>query len=148
MSAALVRKALDLLREDVRGKSKKTSQRYQSGGADCLANTSKRGRRKALEKIRRQQEKNKATVKGKIVKSALEEYRKNSAAVDHTEENLWYLLGCKYRLNNQVTEKVVEYSRGRKAKDRPKVKKVKKEEKSAFSERDFKKFAREYFGQT
>ncbi|XP_051899087.1 ribosomal protein S19 binding protein 1 [Pristis pectinata] len=146
MSAALVRKGLDLMSEDVtvQGQSRKTN-RGHAADADRLVNTSKKERRKQLERIRRQQGRNKATVKGKIVKSALEEYRKNRAA-DHTEENLQYMLGSKFLTESSVTEKVLTYNQGRKAKDRPKEKKVKKEETSIFSESDFKKFQREYFG--
>ncbi|XP_059809517.1 ribosomal protein S19 binding protein 1 [Hypanus sabinus] len=145
MSAALLRKGLDLMSEDVRGQGKKMN-RGHSSDAGRLLNTSKKGRRKELERIRRQREKNKATVKGKVVKSALEEYRKTRAA-DHTEANLQYMLGSQFLTESSVTEKVETYNRGRKAKDRPKEKKVKKkEETSIFSENDFAKFQREYFG--
>ncbi|XP_032869215.1 active regulator of SIRT1 isoform X1 [Amblyraja radiata] len=149
MSAALLRKGLNLMSGDVKAccvpVQGRKANRGQPSAADRLANTTKKGRMKQLERIRRQLETNKATVKGKIVKSALEEYKKNKAA-DHTEENLRYLLGSKQLTESSITQKVEMYSRGRKAKDRPKLKKVKKEETRIFSERDFKKFEREYFG--
>ncbi|XP_067875621.1 ribosomal protein S19 binding protein 1 [Heterodontus francisci] len=149
MSTALIRKGLDLMSEDVRAKrqSRKKVIPGCSSGADRLrlVNTNKKGRKKQLERTHGQGKKNKATVKDKVVKSALEEYWKKKA-VDHTEENLQYMLGCKYLTESSITQKVLTHSQGRKAKDRPKEKEVRKEEKSVFSESEFRKFEREYFG--
>uniref|UniRef100_UPI00398F5075 active regulator of SIRT1 n=1 Tax=Pristiophorus japonicus TaxID=55135 RepID=UPI00398F5075 len=149
MSAALIRKGLDLMSEDVRekGQGRKKTVPGRSSGADrlCLVNTNKKGIRRQLERIHGQRKKNKATVKGKVVKSALEEYWKKKA-VDHTEANLKYMLGSTFLTESSVTRKVLAHSRGRKAKDLPEKKQVKKEEKSVFSESEFRKFEREYFG--
>ncbi|XP_067830314.1 ribosomal protein S19 binding protein 1 [Heptranchias perlo] len=151
MSAALIRKGLDLdlMSEDVRGKRQGRKQAIpgSSSGTDRvgLVNTNKKGIRKQLQRIHGQRKTNKATVKGKIVKSALEEFWKKKAA-DHTEENLKYMLGSKFLTESSVTQRVLTHSRGRKAKDRPEKKKVKKEVKSVFSESEFRKFEREYFG--
>ncbi|XP_041033482.1 active regulator of SIRT1-like [Carcharodon carcharias] len=152
MSATLIRKGLDFMSGDVRvsgkGKGRKKAIPGHSSGADRLrlVNTNKKGIKKQLERIQGQGKKmNKATVKGKVVKSALEEYWKKRAA-DHTEENLRYMLGSKFLTEGSVTQKVLMYSQGRKAKDRPEKKEVKKEEKSIFTESEFRNFEKEYFG--
>ncbi|XP_038639371.1 ribosomal protein S19 binding protein 1 [Scyliorhinus canicula] len=136
MSAALLRKGLDLLSADVRDKGE--------SGKRVTPGLSK-GAKKRLERIQRQGKKNKATVKDKVFKSALDEYWKKKAA-DHTEENLQYMLGSKFLTEDSVTQKVLAYNQGRKAKDRPETEEAKKEEKSVFTESEFRKFEREYFG--
>ncbi|GCC32022.1 hypothetical protein chiPu_0010482 [Chiloscyllium punctatum] len=78
-------------------------------------------------------------------RSMRQEYRKKKAA-DHTEENLQYMLGARFLTESNVTKQILNYSQGRKAKDRPEKKEVKKERKSVFTESDFRKFEREYFG--
>ncbi|XP_020375101.1 ribosomal protein S19 binding protein 1 isoform X2 [Rhincodon typus] len=149
MSAALVRKGLELMSQDLRdkGRSRKAIPRHTSSADRLhLVNTNKKGTKKQLKSLQGQgKNKSKATVKGKVVKSALEEYWKKKAA-DHTEENLQYMLGARFLTESKVTKKVLNYSQGRKAKDRPEEKEVKKEEKSIFTESDFRKFEREYFG--
>ncbi|XP_060705292.1 ribosomal protein S19 binding protein 1 [Hemiscyllium ocellatum] len=149
MSAALVRRGLELMSQDLRdkGRSRKAIPTHTSG-ADHLhqVNANKKGTKKHLKSLQGQgKNKNKATVKGKVIKSALEEYQKKKAA-DHTEENLQYMLGARFLTESKVTQQVLNYSQGRKAKDRPEKKEVKKERKSVFTESDFRKFEREYFG--
>ncbi|KFQ34264.1 Active regulator of SIRT1, partial [Mesitornis unicolor] len=90
--------------------------------------------------------KNKATVKGRVVKSAIEEYHKKKA-VNHLRANLKYMLKGRFVANKAVTEQVLAQNRGRKAKDQPPKKAVKKKpEGTVFTEEDFRKFEREYFG--
>uniref|UniRef100_A0A663MKZ0 Active regulator of SIRT1 n=1 Tax=Athene cunicularia TaxID=194338 RepID=A0A663MKZ0_ATHCN len=89
---------------------------------------------------------NKATVKGRVVKSAIEEYHKK-AAVNHLRENLQYMLKGRFVADKAVTEQVLAQNRGRKSKDQPPKKVAKKKpEGTVFTEEDFRKFEREYFG--
>ncbi|NXG47634.1 AROS regulator, partial [Psilopogon haemacephalus] len=106
-------------------------------GAVGAARRKKRGR----EPMR-----NKATIKGRVVKSAIEEYRKKKV-VDHMRENLKYMLKGRIVANRAITEQVLAQKRGRKSKDQPPKKAAKKKpEGTVFTEEDFRKFEREYFG--
>ncbi|NXY41059.1 AROS regulator, partial [Ceuthmochares aereus] len=58
-------------------------------------------RRKAAQEPRR----NKATVKGRVVKSAIEEYHKK-ADVNHLKANLQYMLKGRIVANKAITEQV------------------------------------------
>ncbi|NWI59841.1 AROS regulator, partial [Calyptomena viridis] len=100
-----------------------------------------RRRKRALEPGR-----NKATIKGRVVKSAIEEYHKKKP-VDHLRENLRYMLKGRLVADKAITEKVLAQNRGRKSKDQPPEKAEKKKpEGTVFTEEDFRKFEREYFG--
>ncbi|XP_010134041.1 PREDICTED: active regulator of SIRT1, partial [Buceros rhinoceros silvestris] len=89
---------------------------------------------------------NKATIKGRVVKSAIEEYHKKKA-VNHLRENLQYMLKGRFVAKQAITEQVLAQNRGRKSKDQPPKKAAKKKpEGTVFTEEDFRKFEREYFG--
>eukprot|EP00062_Callorhinchus_milii_P023827 gi/632983085/ref/XP_007908473.1/ PREDICTED: active regulator of SIRT1 [Callorhinchus milii] len=150
MSASLVRKGLELLGQETRGKSDMTVKRKVACGRTGtdrtgLRTTGKRGVKKQRQRLHAQKKKVKSTVKGKVVKSALEEYRKRQGT-DHTEDNLRYMLGVSSQTESSITRQILNYNRGRKARDLPEEEKAKKEEKSVFSEKDFRTFEKEYFG--
>ncbi|NWI67138.1 AROS regulator, partial [Todus mexicanus] len=135
MSASLVRRGLELLEAPGRGKVPSGAQRGLSGPRAA------RRRRRVPGPDR-----NKATVKGRVVKSAIEEYHKKKA-VNHLRENLQYMLKGRLVANKAVTEQVLAQNRGRKSKDQPEKKVAKKKpEGTVFTEEDFRKFEREYFG--
>ncbi|NWS68288.1 AROS regulator, partial [Crotophaga sulcirostris] len=135
MSASLVRRGLELLEAPGQGKAPPGLQRGQDGPRAAR-------RRKAAPEPRRR----KATVKGRVVKSAIEEYHKK-AAVNHLRANLKYMLKGRLVANKAVTEQVLAQIRGRKSKDQPPKKVAKKKpEGTVFTEEDFRKFEREYFG--
>ncbi|NWR76033.1 AROS regulator, partial [Centropus unirufus] len=101
-------------------------------------------RRKAARETR----KNEATVKGRVVKSAIEEYHKK-AAVNHLRANLQYMLKGRIVASKAITEQVLAQNRGRKSKDQPPKQEAKKKPQgTVFTEEDFCKFEREYFGRT
>ncbi|XP_062476471.1 active regulator of SIRT1 isoform X1 [Pezoporus occidentalis] len=139
MSASLLRRGLELLEVPGRGKAPPPGlQRGRNG----LKAAGAAGRRKRAPEPGR----NGATVKGRVVKSAIEEYHKKKA-VNHLRENLQYMLKGRLAANRAVTEKVLAQNRGRKAKDQPPKKAAKKKpEGTVFTEEDFRKFEREYFG--
>lgn len=90
--------------------------------------------------------KNKATIKGRVVKSAIEEYHKKKA-INHLKANLQYMTSGRCVADKAVTKQVLAQNRGRKSKDQPAEKKEKKKpEGTVFTEEDFRKFEREYFG--
>ncbi|KAM6425105.1 active regulator of SIRT1 [Rhynochetos jubatus] len=138
MSASLLRRGLELLEAPGRGKAPPGLQRGQDGRRAAGA---ARRRKRVPEPGR-----NKATVKGRVVKSAIEEYHKKKA-VNHLRANLQYMLKGRCVANKAITEQILAQNRGRKSKDQPpkKVKK-KKPEGTVFTEEDFRKFEREYFG--
>ncbi|KFP10260.1 active regulator of SIRT1 [Egretta garzetta] len=144
MSASLLRRGLELLEEPGRRKAPPGLQ----GGSDSPRAAGAARRRK------REQEpgRNKATVKGRVLMcfvllfSDLEEYHKKKA-VNHLRENLQYMLKGRFVANKAITEQVLAQNRGRKSKDQPPEKAAKKKpEGTVFTEEDFRKFEREYFG--
>ncbi|XP_039581554.1 active regulator of SIRT1 [Passer montanus] len=138
MSASLLRRGLELLEPPGRAKAPPGLQRGRAGPRAAGA---ARRRKRALEAGR-----NKATVKGRVVKSAIEEYHKKKP-VNHLRENLRYMLKGRLVADKAVTEQVLAQNRGRKSKDQPPEKREKKKpEGTVFTEEDFRKFEREYFG--
>ncbi|XP_043820950.1 active regulator of SIRT1 isoform X2 [Dromiciops gliroides] len=128
MSASLLRKGLELLGEPA-GSRAEPGQGPQN-----------RTRRK------RSSRKNQATVKGKVTKSALEEFQKRQRQ-DHLEENLRLMKKKRVTADPKVTVKILLQNRGRKARDRPATKpKTEKPQGTVFTEEDFRKFQEEYFG--
>ncbi|KAL7982430.1 hypothetical protein Chor_010028 [Crotalus horridus] len=135
MSASLLRKGLELL--ETAGVSD-SSQRSVSAARPN--NLLKKKKNKSSTSKR-----DKATIKGRIIKSALEEYQKHQAA-DHFKKNMQYMMGTHCVADSTTTEKILTQNRGRKAKDRPVEKVKKKPEGTVFTEEDFQRFEREYFG--
>ncbi|XP_003221030.1 active regulator of SIRT1 [Anolis carolinensis] len=138
MSASLLRKGLELL--EATGASSSQPKKVAS---------SARPTKQLLKRLRKKKKRlgpgrNKATVKGKVVKSALEEYRKHQA-VDHFEENMRYMMSNHFVTDNTVTKKILDQNRGRKAKDRSQEEAKKKPSDTVFTEEDFQRFEREYF---
>uniref|UniRef100_A0A0D9R1X8 Active regulator of SIRT1 n=1 Tax=Chlorocebus sabaeus TaxID=60711 RepID=A0A0D9R1X8_CHLSB len=87
------------------------------------------------------------SAKGKVPKSALDEYRKRECR-DHLRVNLKFLTRTRSSVAESVSQQILRQNRGRKACDRPvaKTKKKKKAEGTVFTEEDFQKFQQEYFG--
>ncbi|XP_072200201.1 active regulator of SIRT1 [Excalfactoria chinensis] len=137
MSASLIRRGLELLEAPGRGKAPPGLQQGRDGSRPAGA-----ARRR---KVTVGPGKNKATIKGRVVKSAIEEYHKKKA-VNHLKANLQYMTSGRCVADKAVTKQVLAQNRGRKAKDRPPEKKEKKAEGTVFTEEDFRKFEREYFG--
>ncbi|XP_029446041.1 active regulator of SIRT1 isoform X1 [Rhinatrema bivittatum] len=151
MSASLLRKGLELLGagEEAQGKDsgakkgKKSPVAHGLELSSCKIGMKKRPRQQATVRGRRQ---NSASVKGRVIKSALDEYRKHQQK-DQLQNNLQYMLGTTFVPDKQVKQQILSQNRGRKSIDRPTEKsKTKQKEKSVFSEADFLRFQREYFG--
>ncbi|XP_062989623.1 active regulator of SIRT1 [Elgaria multicarinata webbii] len=139
MSASLLRKGLELL--EATGVSTSQAKRAATT-AQANKQSLKRTRKK---KLFSGSKRDKATVKGKVTKSALEEYRK-CQAVDHFQENMKYMTSSQFIADSTVTEMILTQNRGRKARDHTQEKAKKKPEGTVFTEEDFQKFEREYFG--
>nr|XP_034983125.1 active regulator of SIRT1 [Zootoca vivipara] len=137
MSASLLRKGLELL--ETAGASAPRPKRAATSSPPNKA----RARKKKLSRP----QKEKATVKGKVIKSALEEYTKDQA-VDHFQENVKYMTSSHFMTDSTITQKVLAQNRGRKARDRHQEVEKKKPEGTVFTEEDFQRFEREYFGGT
>ncbi|NXO36476.1 AROS regulator, partial [Locustella ochotensis] len=138
MSVSLLRRGLELLERPGRAKVPPGLRRDRAGPRAVGA---ARRRKRAPEPGW-----NKATVKGRVVKSAIEEYHKRKP-VNHLRENLQYMLKGKLVADKAITEQVLTQNRGRKSKDQPPEKTEKKQPKgTVFTEEDFRKFEREYFG--
>ncbi|NXN24779.1 AROS regulator, partial [Nycticryphes semicollaris] len=138
MSASLLRRGLELLEEPGQREALQELQRERDGPRVVGAARRRKGTS--------QPGRNKATVKGRVVKSAIEEYHKKQP-VNHLTANLKYMLKGRIVANKAITEQVLAQNRGRKSKDQPPKKAVKKKpEGTVFTEEDFRKFEREYFG--
>ncbi|KAM6384724.1 active regulator of SIRT1 [Alca torda] len=138
MSASLLRRGLELLEAPGQGEAPLGLQPERDGPGAAGAVRRKRAAP--------QGGRNKATVKGRVVKSAIEEYHKKKP-VNHLTANLKYMLKGRFVANKAITEQVLAQNRGRKSKDQPPKKEEKKKpEGTVFTEEDFRKFEREYFG--
>uniref|UniRef100_A0A8C3PTP0 Active regulator of SIRT1 n=1 Tax=Calidris pygmaea TaxID=425635 RepID=A0A8C3PTP0_9CHAR len=138
MSASLLRRGLELLEAPGQGEAEPGLQRERDGPRVAGAARRRKGAP--------QPGRNKATVKGRVVKSAIEEYHKKKP-VNHLTANLKYMLKGRIVANKAITEQVLAQNRGRKSKDQPPKKAAKKKpEGTVFTEEDFRKFEREYFG--
>ncbi|XP_013383345.1 active regulator of SIRT1-like [Lingula anatina] len=150
MSASLVRKGLELFKDDLEtlqdsnSPKKGKSEKSDSTSSRNLLGTNKKGVKKQKERLTQKPNKNKVTIKGKKLKSVVEEYRKNKPK-DNTTDNLYFLqlLSNSHKPHSSVVEKIMEQHRGKLAKDRP-PEPVVKEEGSVFTDRDFDKFEEEY----
>ncbi|XP_078611697.1 active regulator of SIRT1-like [Branchiostoma floridae x Branchiostoma japonicum] len=148
MSASLVRKALDLFKDDLiedgteGPKGKRKAQTSQNPAE--LISTNRRGVRKQLRRLQRGRRRDDLTVKDKITVSAIEQYKRQQKE-DHTKDNLRYIRSFKTKVDRSLEEKILEHQRGRLAKNQPK-KKRKTKETTVFSEEDFLKFEAEYIG--
>ncbi|XP_025920778.1 active regulator of SIRT1 isoform X1 [Apteryx rowi] len=104
MSASLLRRGLELLEAPGRGKAPGMLQRGPGGPQAAGAAR----RKKAAPGSGR----SKATVKGKVVKSAIEEYCKKKA-VDHLRKNLQYMTNGRFVADKAVTQQLrAEAQRG------------------------------------
>nr|XP_004650663.1 active regulator of SIRT1 [Jaculus jaculus] len=137
MSAALLRRGLELLAESEASRAP-PSQAKASG-----ARVKRTGKAKAKAP---QTQKLRNSAKGKVPKSALAEYQKRECQ-DHLKANLKFMTSTRSAVAESVTQQILQQNQGRKACDRPAVKtKKKKAEGTVFTEEDFQKFQREYFG--
>ncbi|XP_056442150.1 ribosomal protein S19 binding protein 1 [Gadus chalcogrammus] len=156
MSASIIRRGLDLLSNDIKdvgkGKSSKVKKRQTPSKANVMnmVSTNRRGVTKQVKRLqgRLGLGKSKTTVKDKRIKNAVEEFRKTQGK-SHLTDNLAYFLGSGYIATDAVTKKIMNHHTGRQARNRPDapVRKA-SETTSVFSEEEFQKFQKEYFGRT
>eukprot|EP00058_Branchiostoma_floridae_P013691 XP_002599179.1 hypothetical protein BRAFLDRAFT_117401 [Branchiostoma floridae] len=145
MSASLVRKALDLFKDDlIEDGAEGTKGKRKAQNPAELIGTNRRGVRKQLRRLQRGRRRDDLTVKDKITVSAIEQYKRQQKE-DHTKDNLRYIRSFKTKVDRHLEEKILEHQRGRLAKNQPK-KKRKTKETTVFSEDDFLKFEAEYIG--
>ncbi|XP_068107521.1 active regulator of SIRT1 [Hyperolius riggenbachi] len=143
MSVSLLRKGLELLGAGPAGTGKKSG----NGSNKVSLNSNKIGMKKQLKRLKRQgtPQTQRASAKNRVIKSAVEEYKKRTSE-DHLQENLRYMLGTYAVTKKDVVNKIVSQHGGRKARDRREKKEKKVKETSIFSESDFRRFEKEYFG--
>ncbi|CAH6791202.1 Rps19bp1 [Phodopus roborovskii] len=139
MSAALLRRGLELLAASeapraARGQAK-------ASGAPVTRTRRARAKAKASQGLKLRN-----SAKGKVPKSALAEYQKRQCQ-DHLKANLKFMTSVRSTVPESVTQQILQQNQGRKACDRVVAKtKKKKAEGTVFTEEDFQKFQREYFG--
>ncbi|KAJ3614834.1 hypothetical protein NHX12_018404 [Muraenolepis orangiensis] len=153
MSASMLRRGLDFLSNDVKDVAKGTKGgKVKKQGDRVMAAV--RSDRQGVTKQRRRLQgllgpgKSKTTVKDKRIKNAVEEFRRTQGKSQLTD-NLAYFLGSGQAITEAVTKKIVNQHAGRQARNRPDAP-VRKpaETTSVFSEEEFQKFQKEYFGRT
>ncbi|XP_030064225.1 active regulator of SIRT1 [Microcaecilia unicolor] len=152
MSASLLRRGLELLGagEQARGKdsvvTKKGKRSTVEHGLELSSHKTGLKKRPPRQVTARSHQQTVTGVKGRVVKSAINEYRKHQQK-NHLQSNLQYMLRTTFVPDGKVTQKILSQNQGRKSKDCPAEKvKRRQEEKSVFSEADFQRFEREYFG--
>ncbi|KAK5873328.1 hypothetical protein PBY51_018377 [Eleginops maclovinus] len=152
MSASLVRRGLELLSEhtDV-SKGKKKKQKTLSA-ADVMDRVSSKRQGVTRQKRRLQGElgpgRNRATVKDKRIRSAVEEFRKKQKK-SQLSANLKYFMEDVDKSRESDTAKILSHHSGRQSRNRPDPPAPKASEKeSLFTEKEFQQFQKEYFGRT
>ncbi|CAI9566914.1 unnamed protein product [Staurois parvus] len=143
MSRSLLKKGLDLVCSDSIGFKKQPGKHKQN---EALS-SNKIGMKKQLQKLKRQgqPQNQRASAKNRVIKSAIEEYKKH-APQDYLAQNLKYMLGSHSVANKKAVKEIVNQHCGRKARDKQVKKKKRVQKKSVFSDSDFKRFEKEYFG--
>ncbi|RXN32523.1 active regulator of SIRT1 [Labeo rohita] len=133
------------LRDGVKRKQKKSSSSRKSALMEQIS-TDKQGVQRRIRQLQRPggSARNTNTVKDKHVRSALDEYRKKQKK-SQLKSNLEYFLGAGCKTQSKDSIKIVQQHSGRRACDQPDLPVSKPEEKSVFSEKDFKEFQKEYF---
>lgn len=156
MSAALVRKGLELLSDDSNAKKKKNKQKKKkqqtpsSATVMELVSTNRQGVTKQKKRLqgRLGPGKSRATVKDKRIKSAVEEFRKKEGK-SHMSANLKYFINTGCKATDSDTLKIQSHNTGRQSRNRPvRTAKKPKEPQSLFTEEEFQQFQKEYFGRT
>lgn len=144
MSAALVRRGLELLSVDLKeGRDMKKKQKAQK--VTELGGSQKYSKRRLGRPAAGQ---SRATVKNKRTRSAVEEFRrkqqKRQMGVD-----LQYFLQSHSKAAHYETSKILYQHSGRQSRNRPErpVEKA-KEPQSLFTEDEFQQFQKDYFGKT
>ncbi|XP_035516061.1 active regulator of SIRT1 [Morone saxatilis] len=112
MSAALVRRGLELLSDHLKDNSKvkkKKQQTPSSASVMDLVSTKRQGVTKQVKRLqgRLGPGKSKATVKDKRIKSAVEEFRKKQGK-SHLSDNLKYFMETGYKATDSDTSKMVQ----------------------------------------
>ncbi|XP_029013531.1 ribosomal protein S19 binding protein 1 [Betta splendens] len=153
MSASLIRRGLELLSDDIKdvSKAKKKKQRTPSSATVMeLVSTKRQGVTKQVKRLqgRLGPGRSKATVKDKMIKSAVEEYRKKQGE-SHLSANLKYFMDTSCKATDAETYKILNHNLGRQSRNRPaKPPKKAQQSRSLFSEEEFQQFQKEYFGRT
>ncbi|XP_052017422.1 active regulator of SIRT1 [Apodemus sylvaticus] len=141
MSAALLRRGLELLAASEASRADPG----QVKASGTPVKQTRRARAKASQALKLRN-----SAKGKAPKSALAEYQKRQRR-DHLKANLKFMTSMRSTVPESVTQQILQQNQGRKACDRlvaktKNKKKKKKAEGTVFTEEDFQKFQREYFG--
>ncbi|XP_071374076.1 active regulator of SIRT1 [Centroberyx affinis] len=157
MSASLIRRGLELLSDDIkdvskvkRSQAKKQHQTPSNARVMDLVSSRRQG---VTRQVRRLQGrlgpgKSKATAKDKRVKSAVEEFRKKQKK-SQMSANLKYFMESGYKTTQSETMKILNQNTGRQSRNRVERPAKKAEEtQSLFTEEEFQRFQKEYFGRT
>ncbi|KAM8879723.1 active regulator of SIRT1 [Spinachia spinachia] len=153
MSASLVRRGLDLFNSDVKDVSQAKRKRQQTPGSSTVMQLVSTKRQGVTRQVKRLQGRlgpgrSKATTKGRRIKSAVEEFRKNQRK-SHMAANLKYFTGAGDKTPDSDTVKIQDHNLGRQSRNRPQPPATKaKKPASLFTEEEFQKFQKEYFGRT
>ncbi|XP_077427684.1 active regulator of SIRT1 [Vanacampus margaritifer] len=155
MSASLIRRGLELLRNDIKSgnniKKKQQSKTPNTAAAKALVSTNRHGVTRQVKRLqgRLGPGKSKATVKDKFIKCALDEFRKTKKK-NQMKANLRYFTGTTFKATDSDTLKLQNFNTGRRSRDRPNQPAAHKpkETQSVFTEEEFQQFQEEYFGRT
>ncbi|XP_019717859.1 active regulator of SIRT1 [Hippocampus comes] len=154
MSASLVRRGLELLSNDIKtgnNVKKRQARTPNTAAAKALVSTNRQGVTRQVKRLqgRLGPGKSKATVKDKMIKCALDEFRKTKETSQMTA-NLKYFTRTSFKATASDTLKIQNYNKGRLSRNRPNRPAAHKPKKtqSVFTEEEFQQFQKEYFGRT
>ncbi|KAF7711190.1 ribosomal protein S19 binding protein 1 [Silurus meridionalis] len=147
MSISVLKRGLELLNEDLKGttKGQKKKNPKKTSVMDQIS-TNKQGVKKQIRRLQANNKtrKNKATVKDKQIRNALEEYQKKQKK-SQLSSNLEYFLESSCKTQDSCTKKIVQQNVGRQSRYHPEKPVKKQEKQSIFTEAEFQKFQQEYF---
>ncbi|XP_073500367.1 active regulator of SIRT1 [Phyllobates terribilis] len=148
MSAAMIRKGLELLGSDSRDNNMSSlKKRKAEKNQQTTLSSHKIGMKKQRRRLKQQgvPQNQRASAKDRVIRSAVEEYKKRTAQ-DYLAQNLEYMRGSQAVARKVSCSKILAQHSGRKARDQRGEEEKKVQEKSMFTDQDFKKFQKEYFG--
>lgn len=121
MSKALLKKSLEMFKDDLQSEVGSSSKKKKSSDPMKKITTNRKGVRKALQRLKQREQKDRLLqLNNKRQRTAADDYA-DMQDYDMTEENITQIqrLSAVSKTTKFASEKILEYHRGKLAKDRP-----------------------------
>ncbi|XP_014674526.1 PREDICTED: active regulator of SIRT1-like [Priapulus caudatus] len=144
MSSSLIRKGLELFKDDLQlSDSKPNKQKSRPLSKEQILGTCKQGQKNKLKRMKRKQMQ--AAANNKVIKSAFEEHKKR-ALPDYTKDNLYFIKMLEQnKIKSSKVDKILEQHSRKQIRDTEgQTSAETKPESTVFDESDFSKFEKEF----